>query len=184
MRPLCIAGQENTAAALLEKNYHAFNTASQDAEAAFTTGNEVLAEGKKRNDKKLMANAYNTIGWAYLHKGRTDSATAMLERSKELFSLLEQHEDIIKVNINLAETYNRQHQYVAAIERLLEADSLSNRVKHLPLQTDVKRLMGIVYRQTGDNEKAVGYFRQALNGFEWQKDYLRYNSTLISMSIL
>ncbi|MBX2923631.1 MAG: tetratricopeptide repeat protein [Chitinophagaceae bacterium] len=169
---------------LMEQATNAFYIASQNADSAMQLANEAYEQGKKRKSKKLVANASNTIGWVYLHKGRLDSAAAMLERSKELFSSLQSHEDVIKVNINLAEVHNRQHQYVAAIERLLEADSMSNQIKHIPLQTDVKRLMGIVYRQTGDNEKAVYYFRQALDGFEWQKDYLRYNSTLIGMSIL
>lgn len=182
--PAAAQQQPDAESMLMEKATNAFYIASRNADSAMQLANEAYEEGRKRNSRKLMANASNTIGWAYFHKGLLDSATTTLERSKVLFSSLESHKDVIKVNINLAEVYNRQHQYVAAIERLLEADSLSNHIKNIPLQTDVKRLMGIVYRQIGDNEQAVGYFRQALNGFEWQKDYLRYSSTLISMSIL
>lgn len=182
--PAAAQPQPEAESMLMEKTTNAFYIASRNADSALQLANSAYETGRKRNRRKLVANASNTIGWAYFHKGRLDSATIMLERSKVLFSSLESHKDVIKVNINLAEVYNRQHQYVAAIERLLEADSLSNHIQNISLRTDVKRLMGVVYRQIGDNVKAVDYFREALNGFEWQKDYFRYSSTLISMSIL
>lgn len=178
------AQQKHLQDSLMEQATNAFSMVSEHPDSAMRLANDAYSYGKKTDNRELMANASNTIGWVYLHKGHLDSAIAALERSKTFYSSLESQENVIKVNMNLAEVHNRQKQYATAIERLQEADSLSNQLKNIPLQTAVKQLLGIVNREAGDQKKAMDYFKQALHGFELQKDYLRYTSTLISMSML
>jgi len=171
-------------AELSQKATDAFAIAFRNADSAKAIAEEVLQTAMAEKNKNLMANALNTLGWAYMHKGRFDSATFFLEKSKSIYSLLHDELSMLRLDINLSEVYTKQGQLSQAITILLEADLLSNKVKNLTHQTDVKRELAIVYREAGDYKKSADYFKQALAGFRQQQDYFHYINTLASLSIL
>lgn len=91
---------------------------------------------------------------------------------------------MVRVNINITEVLTKQSRFAEALDYALEAESLANKIGDLPLQTDTKRLLGILYREQGDLEKSVSYFNQAITGFEKLGDIRRSVNTAISLSIL
>lgn len=169
---------------VFKKATAAFALAFKNADSAILLASEALEESKRTKNEKAAANAYNSIGWAYMHKGHLDSAVIFLQRSKQLFTAAKSTYDIIRVDINLAEVYTKQNRIADAIQYLLQGDSLSNSIHHIPLQTDVKRQLAIVYREAGDQQKSAVYFNEALQGFANQGDYVRYVNTGVSLSIL
>jgi len=169
---------------LYKKASEAFALAFSNSDSAMLLANEALQESVAAKNSKGEANACNSVGWAYMHKGKLDSAIFFLQRSRQLFSFLKSDFDVTRVNINLAEVYTKQFKITDAIRYLMEADSLSTMIKSVPLQTDVKRQLAIVYRESGDKQKAATYFKEALNGFDKQGDYKRYINTGVSLSIL
>lgn len=169
---------------IFKKATNAFELAFRNSDSALLLGNEALREAVAMNNNKAEANAYNSIGWAYMHKGHLDSSIILLNRARSLFSKENDDFDITRVDINLAEVYTKQNQLADAIQYLIQADSLSARIKDLTLQTDVKRQLAIVYREAGDNKKSAEYFNEAIQGFEKQGDYYRYVNTGVSLSIL
>lgn len=169
---------------LSQKATGAFAIAFNNADSAMKIANGVLTEAKRKKNKSIIANAYNSIGWAYMHQGHLDSSILFLEKSRNIFLSLQNNLEVIRVDLNLTEVYTKQNTLARAIARLIEADSLSALIKNKTLQTDIKRLFGIVYREAGDYKKALPYFQLAVRGFEEQQDYFHYVNTVTSLSIL
>ncbi len=169
---------------VFKKATDAFALASKNSDSAMLLANEALEEATRIKNQKAVANAYNSIGWAFMHKGHLDSSIINLQKSWGIFSTLKSDYDIIRVDINLSEVYTKQNQLSKAITHLMQADSISTKINNVPLLTDVKRQLAIVYRESGDQKKSAGYFRQALDGFTKQHDYYRYINTGVSLSIL
>ncbi|HPG11896.1 MAG TPA: histidine kinase [Chitinophagaceae bacterium] len=180
-----VSAQQNTSDSLLfKKATDAFAIAFRNSDSAMLLAGQALYEAKRLNNNRAIANAYNSIGWAYMHKGRFDSSLFNLHKARDLFNTNKNDYDVARVDINLAEVYTKQNQISSAIQYLLQADTLSNKINNIPLQTDVKRQLAIVYRESGDYKGSAAYFRQALEGFDKQKDYFRYVNTSVSLSIL
>lgn len=168
----------------LKKATAAFTLAFKNADSALRLSNEALQLSKETKNLQAEANAYNSIGWCYMHKGNLDTAIIFLLKAWELFSANKSEHDIMKVDINLSEVYTKQNQIANAIKYLLQGDSLSKKLNSLLFQTDFKRLLAIVYRESGDQKKSAEYFNEALEGFSKQGDYFRYVNTGVSLSIL
>lgn len=169
---------------LLSKATTAFTLAFRNADSAMMIAAEVLREAENQGHKEAVAGAYNSIGWAFRHKGNLDSSLVYLEKALQGYRDLQSDRDIVRININLGEVLTQKNLYAKALQHLLEGDSLSILIKDIPLQTDISRQLAIVYRETGDTPKASRYFQRALNGFEQQQDYFRYVNTTVSLSIL
>jgi signal transduction histidine kinase len=170
--------------AALKKATVAFTLAFKNADSALRLSYEALQLSKEIKNLKAEANAYNSIGWCYMHKGNLDTAIIFLQKAWQLFSLNKNEYDIVRVDINLAEVYTKQNQLASAIKYLLHGDSLSTKINSIPLQTDIKRQLAIVYRESGDQKKSAEYFKEALEGFSKQGDFFRYVNTGVSLSIL
>ncbi len=174
-------GQE---ASLSQKATEAFALAFQNSDSAILIAIDVLRLAETERDHTAIAAANNSIGWALMHQGYLDSAILHLNESLKIYRELESEFDIVRLSINLGEVYTKKSLYEPALYHLREGDSLSNLIQDVPLQTDVKRQLAIVYRESGDTQQASSYFQQALDGFLQQKDHFRYVNTAASLSIL
>ncbi|MEP7232818.1 MAG: tetratricopeptide repeat protein [Ginsengibacter sp.] len=168
----------------IKKATMAFSMAFKNADSAIIVANDALSEATQSNNKVGIANAYNSIGWAFMHKGHLDSSIIFIQKAKDIFTTAKSDYDITRVDLNLAEVYTKQYKINEATRCLIQADSLSEKINSVPLLTDVKRQLAIVYRELGDNEKAAGYFKEALDGFAKLDDYIKYINTGVSLSIL
>lgn len=168
----------------LVKASKAFELASVKSDSAYLLAKEALRNGQNNSFNRGIANAYNALGWVFMHKGTLDSSFFYLNESRNIFLRENSPYDVTRVDINLTEVLTKQSRFGEALVFALEADSLSNDLNDLPLQTDTKRLLGILYREQGDNDKSIEYFNEAIKGFEIQGDLRRYINTAISLSIL
>lgn len=166
---------------VFKKATEAFAISFRNADSALLLATEALQLSKKIENKNAEANACNSIGWAYHHKGYFDSALLFLTTAYQLFSQTGNKEDQAHVCLNLSEVYTKQNQLASAIGYLLQADTLS---KNNYFLTDIKRQLAIVYRETGDFVQSANYFNQAIEGFSKSKDYFRIVNTGVSLSIL
>lgn len=162
----------------------AFALAFKNSDAAFLLANQSLEQAVAIKSDRAEANAYTALGWTFMHKGYLDSAIVFLDKAWKIFSKLKNADDIIRADINIAEVYTKQSKISQATRHLLEADSLCASTNNVPYQTNVRRQLAIVYRESGDFKRSAGYFNQALSDFEYQKDFFRYASTGVSLSIL
>ena len=171
-------------ASVLMKASKAFELASVRSDSAYLLAKEALQEGLKNSFDRGIANAYNALGWVFMHKGNLDSSLFYLKESRNIFIKENSLYDVARVDINLTEVLTKQSRFGEALIFALESDSLSHGLKDVPLQTDTKRLLGILYREQGDNTKSIEYFNEAIKGFELQGDLRRSVNTAISLSIL
>jgi two-component system, NarL family, sensor histidine kinase UhpB len=169
---------------LLEMGSSAFSLASQASDSALVMGLQAFHESRKVGYRRGEANAANAIGWTWMHKGNLDSAVFYLRHSKTIFAQENLDFDLARVSINLSEVYNKQSRFAEALEAALEAESISEKLGNIPLLTDTKRLLAILYREKGEYAKSVENFQAAIKGFEEQKDTRRSINTAISLSIL
>ncbi len=179
----------NTISTYGQQDNAAFKKASAAFELAFSNPDSALLIAKNvvrtsSNNPTAKANAFNSIGWAYMHKGDLDSSLFYLNKSLQLFSKQDSQRDMARVNINISEVYTRQSNFTKGLKYILQADSLSNILEDIGLLTHCKRQLGIIYRESGDKEKAAAYFEQALQGFEAQANYPKYIDVVVSLSIL
>jgi len=175
---------QDTDSLVLSKASKAFELAAVKSDSAYHLAQEALREGLKNSFNRGIANAYNALGWVYMHKGNLDSSFYFLQESRGVFVSENSPYDVARVNINLTEVLTKQSRFGEALVFALEADSLSLALKDMALQTDTKRLLGILYREQGDHSKSIEYFNEAIKGFELQGDLRRSVNTAISLSIL
>lgn len=67
---------------LLKKATSAFELASVNSDSALQIAKDVLKLSEERRFTKGMANSYNALGWAYMHKGKIDSSLVFLHEAK------------------------------------------------------------------------------------------------------
>lgn len=169
---------------ILQKALDAFSLASENNDSALLLAREALFQSQHSENKQAEAHALNSLGWVLLHKGDLDSSVLVFKESHRLFKRFRDPENIAKVDINLSEALTRQSKTADALTYLFEADSIANIQKYENLLTDIKRQLGIVYRESGDKETATRYFKDAIRGFEMQKDSFRLVNTSVSLAIL
>jgi signal transduction histidine kinase len=169
---------------LLLKASKAFELAAIKSDSAYLLAKEALIQARKNSFERGVANSYNALGWVFMHKGNLDSSFYYLNESRSVFVRENLPYDVARVDINITEVLTKQSRFGEAMIYALEADSISLGLKDLPLQTDTKRLLGILYREQGDHSKSIEYFNEAIRGFELQGDLRRSVNTAISLSIL
>lgn len=178
------AVKTNDDSLLFKKGDEAFALAFKNSDSAMLLANETLQTATTQKNENAMANALNAMGWTMMHRGHLDSSIMYLQKAWHLFSSAKSEEHIIRVSINLAEVYTKQNKISEAIQYLTLADSLCIKTGNLPFHTNVRRQLGIVYRESGDYKKATEYLTQALEGFARLDDHFRYVGTGTSVSIL
>lgn len=179
---------------ITQKARTAFELAHKNSDAALVMAGEALTAATSSNNKSAMAEACNSMGWAWHFKGNYDSSIYYLQKSHTIFTSLKDEYNLLCVKINLAEVYNKQTRFDKAIKILTESDSLATLIlkgsdktvmqKTQKIQNNIQRLFGIVYRETGDYKKSAEYFKLAMAGFLEKGDYFRFNAAASSLSIL
>lgn len=178
------AQPDTTHSHILEKTRRAFAMASRNADSSFLLARQALDYSLRANFKEGVANAYNSLGWTFMHQGRYDSSIFYLLLAKKTFADIKSDRDIARVGINLSQAHVRQSHFSSGIEVLLEAEAAAKKVNDEGLLTDIKRNLGIIHREAGDNQKAIAYLREAMAGFTRLKDQNRYVHTALSLAIV
>ncbi|MBK9957311.1 MAG: hypothetical protein IPP11_01750 [Chitinophagaceae bacterium] len=112
-----------TDSSITKKARYAFALSPKNSDSALLLAKEALAEAAKIKDKSAMAEAYNSIGWAWQFKGNFDTAIYFLKNSHSLFKSLKDNYNLISVDINLSEVYIKQSRFAETLEKLMESDS-------------------------------------------------------------
>src|SRR3546814_7550104 len=115
-----------SAPAFAQGDTTAFHTASKAFDLAFSNPDSALllantVLGTSRNNPSARANAYNAIGWAYMHKGNLDSSLFCLTKSLQLFSKQGRVYHMARLNINISQVYTRRSDFTQALNHILQA---------------------------------------------------------------
>lgn len=170
--------------ALVKSTQEAFDLALQNPQKALEISIEIRDIALLEKNDFVLANALNSIGWAYFHLGKLDSSTAILNEAKQLFITQKKKKETVQVALNLAEVYSRNNNLKLALETLIEGDNVNKTLQDEALQTDLYRQFAIIYRELNEHEQALANFQKAIEGFKKQGDSFRLVNTGISLSIL
>jgi signal transduction histidine kinase len=169
---------------LIQETRIVFDLANQENDLALTKSRDLLNYAISIKDDVAIANAMNSLGWSFFHGSKQDSSLHYLEKSRLLFKKSKKFKEVAQVSLNISEVYIRNSHYKKALEHLMEADKVNNKLKIEPIQSDLYRQFGIVYRELQSYELSTNYFSKALEGFKKQNDTYRYITTGTSLSIL
>lgn len=159
----------------------AFYCSSYDSDSAEIFVAKAFAAARRPDD---TAGIYNSRGWILMHKGNYDSAQYYMTLASDIYRREGNILDEIRVTTNMAVIHSRQSHFSEAIYQLLRADSLL--MYHYDSLSDyfIQRELGILYRQTGNLEKATTSLQGAMQGFRAIKNLDLEVSTAISLGIL
>lgn len=118
----------------------------------------------------MYINAYTLLGIGYYNLRDYDKAVAVFEKNitfaKTVYST--NHIKYIKKVYNLAGVFNEQRKnketlaYAAIIQELLEENNLTDKV----IYADLQNLLGNVWKNKRDYNKAIGYYEKAIKGLD------------------
>ncbi len=121
---------------------------------------------------------------AWLHKGIYDKAFTYLLQATDLFQQMHDDREIMSMYINLGMAYSMHSQFSTSAKYLFMADSLTRKI-HVPgVEAEVLRQMGILYRQQGQLEKSIPYFRKSMEMYRNQGDTLHCFDAIGSLCIV
>lgn len=157
--PAVIAGHDT---AVIAEAKAAFFLSSQYPDSALALADKELTIARQTGNQRLAAAAYSTRGWSWLHKGNYDSIFPDLERSGRLYHQLHDTLDEMHVYVNMGMAYSQHSEFAKSARYLIMADSLAQAANDQRTKAEVKRQMGILYREQKQYVKAIPYFRESM----------------------
>jgi two-component system sensor histidine kinase UhpB len=170
-------------AAMVEA-HNAFLLISQNPDSALALAEKDLLQSQRSGNEMLAALAYSTRGWAWLHKGSYEKTFPDLIKAAGLFRRLHDTLDEMHVLINLGLAYSNHSEFATSARYLFQGDSLARLLKDRAADAEVRREMGILYREQHQYDRAIPYFRESLDIFRSIGDTIHYFGTVTSLSTL
>lgn len=176
-------GQSHSDSVALAEVKAAFKIILQKPDSAYSIAEHALLSAQHSGNKALAATAYRTRGWASFHKGNHNQAFSDLLESAELFRQLHDTLEEMHVYCNLGIAYSNLTKFTISAKYLFMADSLSKKLNNMYAAAEVKRQMGILYREQGQYKEAISYFTESMALFKAAKDTLHFSEAVGSLCL-
>jgi len=147
---------------LIHREQAAFRLTNTNPDSALKIAETDLTQSLSAGKKREAAYCYKTKGWALFRLGNIDSCLANLQISTDIFLKLNEQVEIMYNYLNLANVYSTASRFKESAVFLIKADSMALRANDLKLQAGIKRQMGVLYREQGQLEKAIPYFKESM----------------------
>lgn len=145
---------------------------------------ELTSLHESTNNLNGMAGAYNTTGLIYLNLKRNAEAKRYYEQTLDLPPDQIQRRKRADALRALAEIYQKSAQYDEALWYAKEAKFLYAKIPSLSGAESVNRTMADIYRDLGENDKALDALETALNQSRKIKDLWSQSTSLIKIASL
>jgi len=160
--------------AMIQREQNAFRLTNTYPDSAFAIAVKDLQYAQRTGNPRLAAYSYKTRGWAFFRLGNADSCLSNLTISTDLFRQLK---DTIELNynyLNLANVYSTISRFSESALFLMKADSMAKSRNDQSLQAGIKRQMGVLYREQGQYQKAIPYFKESMEQYLSLKDTIHF----------
>ncbi len=147
---------------LIHREQAAFRFTSTNPDSALKIAETDLAQSLHAGKKREAAYSYKTKAWALFRLGNIDSCLANLQISTDIFLQLNEREETMYNYLNLANVYSTASRFQESAVFLIKADSMALRSNDRKLLAGTKRQMGVLYREQGQLEKAIPYFKESM----------------------
>jgi two-component system, NarL family, sensor histidine kinase UhpB len=160
----------------------AFTLISQNPDSALGLAEKELVLARNTGNQRLAAQAYSTRGWAWLHKGSYEKTFPDLAEAARLFRRLHDSLDEMHVYVNTGMAYASHSEYAKSAKYLFIADSLAEALNDERAKAEIKRQMGILYREQGQYRKAIPNFGESMRMFRNLHDTVHFFGSASSLS--
>lgn len=156
--------------ALIIREQAAFKLTNTHPDSALAIAVKDLQLSLRTGNKRWAAYCYKTKGWAFFRLGNTDSCLSDLMTSTDLFRQLKDTVETMYNYLNLANVYSTVSNFKESANFLMKSDLLAKSKNDNKLQAGIKRQMGVLYREQGQYEKAIPYFKESMEQYLGMKD--------------
>nr|WP_294774167.1 sensor histidine kinase [uncultured Flavobacterium sp.] len=131
-------------------------------DSALHYGGKAVVESKKLNDSILMAQVYSDIGAVYFIKGDFVNSKLNYLTAYKIRKLRKDVKGVAKINNNLANIYEKTHQYKQAMASFLEALEYFESVKDEKNTSIIKGNIGLIHLKLKNYPKALKYISEVI----------------------
>ncbi len=136
---------------------------SKDANRSIDYATRALELAKPQQNRRQIARAFNTIGLAHIHAGKTQYSIEFFKKALQLNKYLEDYLELAKTYNNIGMAHRYTSNYHAALNYHLEALGYSQRASAIEQIVASYNNAGIIFRNINMNEKALDFYTTALN---------------------
>ncbi len=147
---------------LIHRQQSAFRLTNANPDSAMKIAEKDLQQSLASGKKLESAYCYKTKGWAFFRLGNTDSCLVNLTLSTDIFRGLNETVEIMYNYLNLANVLSTASRFTESAVFLLKADSMAKTANDFKLQAGIKKQMGVLYREQGQYQKAIAYFKESM----------------------
>lgn len=157
---------------MIDDNNGAFDSAQQK----YTTAFDLF---KRKGDQKGTAAAMIRLGVVDLRNGKYDeamkwffSALDLSEKTRDRFGMME-------ANYSISWAHQDNKDFTKALEYLKKAEALNEQLPFSNISLNIFNHLGVVYRETGEPEKAKLYLQKGIKRSN-SPEYYGLNITMIN----
>lgn len=135
----------------------------------------------RKNDSDYQA-SNNSLGWAYYRANKYDSAEACFTRAINTCQKMQLKGAEGRIRLNMVSIFLVKKNYEKALSFALPVTALFEAAKDDEGKAYAEKQIGIIYRETGQVEKAKAYLQSAANDFLAIGNVDYYMTTLPSLA--
>ncbi len=140
-----------------------FYTIGTNPDSALQITQKAFDLAKKMSYQEGLASCYNTLGWAFFHKGQNEKAIEYIQSAIIMYEQMKNEEALFSSFFNLSSIFIRQGNYAEALKYSLKCLPLIDKYPDHAQTTGIYKNMGIIYREMADYDKAITYFNKAID---------------------
>jgi len=155
---------------IIDREQAAFKLTNTFPDSAFAIAVKDLQQSERTGSRRVAAYCYKTKGWAFFRLGNTDSCLSNLMLSTGIFRQLNDTMETMYNYLNLANVYSTVSRFTESVLFLMKADSMAKVRNDRKMQAGINRQMGVLYREQGQYNKAIPYFKESMEQYLSEKD--------------
>jgi len=140
---------------------------SNDVFSSLKYGELALEIAEKSNDKKALSHALFNLGIVYFYQGLMELSIPYFFRFLEISEEIGESKSISYALVNIGAIYLNLKQYEKAqeffIKALESAENDTTDSQNFDFTRSIYNNLGIIAKENGEMEKAIEYFRRAVN---------------------
>ncbi len=145
---------------LLKAANRFYNMNAQEEYKKTTT--MALGRAIETKDSLIIGKSYNYLGDYYSKKFISDSAYLYYFKAEEVYKKLKDISKLITIKLNKSVLQLNEKDYIGSEKSALEALALLRKIKNKGLAYDAYNLLGIIYNELREYDKAVEFHNKAL----------------------